>query len=314
MRRLLLVFVLLVAVSIGANAQQDARYTQYMFNKLVFNPGYAGTGEGLSLSGLARIQWVNIDGAPTSFSLSGHTPLGQGKKVGVGAFLEHDRIGVHQETSLFLNYAYKLMLGERNILSLGVNGGLSYLTSDFQSLADTEIIQLSADPSFQTNVSKILPNFGVGAYFYQPNKYYLGLSAPFLLTNNLESVSRIAHQYRHYYLTGGMVVPMGSSLKLKPSFLVKAVPGNAPIQFDANLMFLIKEALWLGLSYRIDDQINSESLDFIASFQMKNGLRIGYAYDLTLSELSNYTSGSHEIMLGYDVRGKSKRIITPRYF
>ncbi len=317
MKKILLVFAVLIALSFSANAQQDARYTQYMFNKLAFNPGYAGTADGLSLSGLYRIQWVNIDGAPTSFTLSGHTPLGAAKKIGVGAFLEHDQIGVHKETSIFLSYSYKFAIGDRSKLSVGVNGGAAFLNSDFQSImanGGNEWIDLTVDGAFMENVNKVLPNFGVGLYYYTPNKYYVGLSAPFLLENSLGGPRKVAKQARHYYLTGGFVMPLGDNLKLKPSMLVKMVPNRAPIQFDANVMFLIKDALWLGTSFRIDDQINSESLDFIAAFQMKNGMRIGYAYDLTLSDLSSYTSGSHEIMLGYDFLGKDKRIVTPRYF
>ena len=115
-------------------------------------------------------------------------------------------------------------------------------------------------------------------------------------------------------LTSDVIIPVGSFLKIKPSFLVKMIPGQAPTQFDANLSFLLKEKLWLGSSFRMQNEFIPESVDFIASFQMPNGLRLGYAYDLTLTQLSNYTSGSHEIMLGFDFGKDGERYRSPRYF
>ena len=175
-------------------------------------------------------------------------------------------------------------------------------------------------------LSRLLPNFGLGLYFYNPQKYYVGLFAPQLLNNNLrdetQGIDAVAHQYRQYNFMAGAV--FGEELKLRPSVLLKAIPSNAPLQLDASLLFLFKETLWLGASYRtalgnknVDNQtqiIDTESIDAIVAFQLKNGLKIGYAYDLTLSQLSKYTSGSHEIMLGYDMRPKGVRYHTPRYF
>lgn len=315
MKRILLAIALITVAIAGLNAQQDARYTQYMFNKLVFNPAYAGTGDGLELSAIYRNQWVNIEGAPQEFSISAHTPFGGKKQFGLGGFFEFDQIGVHSQYRLFLDYAYKFAITPRARLSIGVSGGLAYRVSNFTDLTSGDSDPFVIDPNdivFGENVSKLLPNFGLGLYFYNPNKYYLGVSAPHLINNDLGF--RSAHQSRHYHFMGGLVFPLGESLKLKPSVLVKWVPNNAPIQYDANLMFLIKEMIWLGASYRIDNQFNSESLDFIAALELKNGFRIGYAYDFTLSDLSNYTSGSHEIMLGYAIKGKDVRIRTPRYF
>lgn len=313
MKRFLLVFALVLGASLSVDAQQDARYTQYMFNQMVFNPGYTGTNDGLSVTGIYRKQWVSIPGSPQEFAISAHTPLGNAKKIGIGGYFEFDQIGAHQTLSLFLDYAYKIPIGAHR-LSIGVSGGIQYYSFDVTKLQGNEAIVLGDDVTFEDSFNRLMPNFGLGLYFYQPNKYYLGASVPYLLNSKLGTPSAVAHRDRHYHFMGGVVVPLGESLKLKPSVLVKMVPSKAPVQFDGSLMFVINDALWLGLSYRLDNQFNSESLDFIAAFQLKNGLRIGYAYDFTLSALNNYTSGSHEIMLGYDFQGKDYRIRTPRYF
>lgn len=320
MKRALLVLALFAIGSASASAQQMARYSQYMFNQMVFNPAYTGTTEGLNLTAIGRMQWVNIKGAPNTVSLSGHSPIGVDKKIGVGAYLEYDEIGVHRQTSAMLGYSYKFLVGESRI-SLGINGGLSMLQSNYTQLTGNELINIGIDPIFANDETRLLPNFGLGIYWYRPNRFYLGVSAPQLLETKLRDgdagVEKIAHQFRHYFLTAGMVVGSGN-FKVRPSILVKAIPSNAPVQIDGSLMFLISDTFWIGGSYRSAVGGNagfaSESIDLIAAFALKNGLKIGYAYDYTLSDLQSYTSGSHEIMISYDLRGQGVRYHTPRYF
>ena len=294
-------------------AQQDARYSQYMFNGLVLNPGYAGSAETTCLAAIFRQQWVAIEGAPRTVSLSGHTSLGRYDKIGLGGFAEYDEIGVHQRLRAYASYAYRLRLGGGK-LGVGVQGGLLYMRSDWSEITPEEVVS-NPDPVFAGgDVISVLPNFGLGLH-YQTRRYFVGASVPHLLNNKFEKgVEKLARQARHYMITSGIIVPVGNFLKIKPSFLVKMIPGQAPTQVDANLSFLLKEKLWLGSSFRFQNQFVPESIDFIASFQMPNGLRLGYAYDLTLTRLSNYTSGSHEIMLGFDFGKDGERYRSPRYF
>jgi len=212
---------------------------------------------------------------------------------------------------------YSFILGDSR-LAMGLQGGILSLNSDWTLIRQTPSIDPTIDPTFgQETVSGILPNFGVGLYYYQPNKFYIGAAAPHLIENKL-GASKVAHQYRHYNIMGGLVFG-GDKVKLKPSALVKLVPKNAPVQLDANMMvFFMEGLLGLGVSYRTalgntSGFIASESIDGILALQLKNGLRIGYAYDFTLSDLQTYTSGSHEIMLGYDIIKEGPRIRTPRY-
>lgn len=323
MRKIILALAILIgtAYTLDVKAQQDARYTQYMFNKMALNPGYTGSNEGLSIAALYRTQWVNIDGAPTSVTLSAHAPLGDAKKIGLGGFLEYDNIGVHQQVNAFAAYSYKFILGESR-LSIGLQGGISYRASNFTNVDGNSMVVTSIDNPFLNDERRLLPNFGVGLYYYKPNSFYVGAAAPHLLNNNLRdddpTISRTPHQERHYNFMGGMV--FGRDFKIMPSALVKLVPSQAPVQFDANVLLSLKEIIWLGASYRFavgntDNALESESVNAIVAFQVKQ-LRIGYAYDYTLSDLGAFAMplGSHEVSISYDMKGKGVRYYTPRHF
>lgn len=319
MKKVLLTSILILLTGLFVQAQQDARYTQYMFNKLAINPAYAGSTNGISATAIYRTQWVNIDGAPQTMGLSAHSPLGAAKKIGIGGSLEYDKIGVHDKISAFATYSYSFPVRGAKF-ALGVQGGITHLSSNYTSVGsgvpDPTLFNPN-DPLFQQNESRLLPNFGVGIYYYNPSKFYVGASIPHLLSNNLRTsegpnIVKSSHLERHYYLMAGAV--FGHAFKIKPSVLIKMVPNKAPIQFDANLMFLIKNMVWIGSSFRTDEGLNPESVDFIVAFQLPKGMKIGYAYDYTLSPLSNYTTGSHEVVVSYDFVGKVERIKTPRYF
>lgn len=315
------IFLALFIVSV-ASAQQDARYSQYMFNGLLLNPAYAGSAGATSLTGFYRTQWVGIDGAPETFSFSAHTPLGGNKQYGVGGFLEYDQIGVNQRLRAFGSYSYRIPISNRgDVLSIGIQGGGLYLNSDLTSVAldDPNAPIANPDVAFGDNITRFLPNVGLGLYYYR-DRFFAGLAAPHLLDNRIREnaagggISLLSRQYRHYWFSTGIVFPVGENFMVRPSVLVKAIPGNAPTQVDANLSVLLMKTLWLGSSFRFADAFEPESVNLIAMFQTESGLRIGYAYDYTLSDLNQYTSGSHEITLGIDLGGDNDRMRTPRYF
>ncbi|MGB0930207.1 MAG: PorP/SprF family type IX secretion system membrane protein [Chitinophagales bacterium] len=297
-------------------AQQDARYTQYMFNGLLLNPAYAGSSGNANISAFYRTQWVGLDGAPTSITLSGHGALGDDDQVGVGGFLEYDDIGLHNTLRFFGTYSYHLKIGGGK-LGIGLQAGGAMFNADL-SQAQTTGTSGTDDPVFQNDLSRFMPNFGIGLY-YHSERFYLGASVPQLLTNRLKSgessISLVGQQYRHYFFTTGVVLELSENFKIIPSALVKMVPINAPIQVDLNVNLMFANAFWVGSSIRMSEEMNPESLDFLLGFKLKNGLRIGYSYDLTLSDLADFNSGSHEIGIGFDFGGGGdRRIITPRYF
>jgi len=274
----------------------------YMFNGLVLNPAYAGSRDALSFTTIGRYQWLDIEGAPKTAAFGLHGRVRE--KAGLGIWGEYDEIGVHTNARVYASYSYTFLLSPKAKLAAGIQGGMRYAQSNFSEINPGVI-----DPVFSANPERLLPNFGVGLYFYTPSMY-LGISVPHLLDNDLESATALASEYRHYYLNGGLVVPLGANVKLKPSFLIKSVPAVAPIQADITLSFLFAERLWLGATYRTED-----SVDGIIELQVSQNLRLGYSYDYTLTELADYNSGSHEVMIGFDFGGPDKRkVVTPRYF
>lgn len=316
MIRHLLGFSLLLLLCLSSSqlsAQQDAQYTQYMFNSLVLNPAYAGTRDAVSLTALYRHQWTGFDGAPRTFSASIHSPVGE--KMGLGFFLENDNIGVHNRLSAYGSYAYRIPINDKTQLSLGLDAGLLYYTSDWAS-APNPIDP--GDPQFSGTTSRVLPNFGLGAYWYN-DRYYVGLSVPHLLSSRLDdpdALNYVSKYDMHLFLTGGYVFDISESVKLKPTVLLKSVPAKAPLEFDANINFLFNDAFWVGVGYHTGSGIAA-----ILQYQFANNLRLGYAYDFNLNNLAPTNSGSHEIMMGWDFardtpkKTKDKdKVLSPRYF
>ncbi|OWY19534.1 type IX secretion system membrane protein PorP/SprF [Sphingobacteriales bacterium UPWRP_1] len=304
MRSLVILTFLLFAAPAAVFAQQDAQYTQYIFNGLVINPAYAGSRESLSVLALYRYQWAGLDGAPKTLSASIHSPIGD--KNALGLYIENDMVGVHNRFSAYASYAYRLQFNNNARLQLGLTAGLLSYRSDWTKIED---IQDPTDPNF-SNVedSKLLPNFGLGAYYYS-DRYYIGFSVPHLLKSDLDDVSKLSKYSQHYFLSGGYVFDLSPSLRLKPSFLLKTVAASPP-QADLNLNLLIKDMVWVGMGYRTGD-----ALVFLAEYHMAKGLRIGYSYDFSVSKLSPYNNGSHEIMIGWDVaRSKPEKVLSPRFF
>jgi len=306
MKKHALIAVLLFVSSLTAYTQQDAQYTQYLFNGLVINPAYAGSRSTFSALAIYRYQWVKIDGAPRTLGASLHSPINDSNNS-IGLSIENDVIGVHNRFSAYASYAYRIQVSNTAKLALGVSAGLLSYRSDWTKL---EAIQDPTDPNFSTVAeNKLLPNFGLGAYFHS-DRYYIGLSVPHLLSSKLDDLSQLSKYKRHYFLSAGYVFDLSPSLKLKPSFLLKSIPSEAPFQADLNLNLLIKDMVWVGMGYRTGD-----ALLFTAEYHTQNGLRIGYAYDFNVSKLNPYNSGSHEIMVGWDLmRSKPEKVLSPRFF
>ncbi|MDP2161826.1 MAG: type IX secretion system membrane protein PorP/SprF [Flavobacterium sp.] len=292
-------------------AQQDPQFTQYMYNMSVINPAYATANpDVINFGGLYRAQWVGSEGGPTTGTFFTHIPLT--KKVEVGGSLVHDQIGdVVKETNIFMDFTYVIDLNESNKISFGIKGGVSLFSTDFNGFVYSDELP---DPAFGNNLSKVFPNVGVGA-FYFGDKYYLGLSSPNLLsTKHLErqeGVIATGVEAIHYFFTGGYVFDLNENLKFKPAFMTKSASG-APTSIDLTTNFLINDVLEIGAGYRFEDSVSG-----LVNFRVTPGLRIGYAYDYTVSNLGRFNSGSHEIMFLFDLnRNKNKKGYdkSPRFF
>jgi type IX secretion system PorP/SprF family membrane protein len=276
-----------------------------MFNGLAINPAYAGTHDYLNLTALARKQWLGVDGAPSTMTFSAHSPM-KNDKVALGLLFYSDKIGIFKQYSLNGIYAYKISISAKSKLSFGLQAGVTNYVARYSELTSKD----PNDPNIsQTDVSNYSPSFGAGLYYYS-EKFYLGISSPFLLNNILQS-NQVSNNFRMrstYFLSSGIVLKLSDEVKWKPSTLIKYTSG-APVQVDLNSNFLFKEVLWLGASLR-----NFSSVNFLVQFNVNEQLRIGYDYDLNLNKVSPLYRGSHEIMVNYFFSFSQKNVVTPRYF
>lgn len=307
MKKLILLIASIGFLSIQMYAQQDALVSQYMFNGLYLNPAYAGSHEYWTSTLTYRNQWVGIDGAPETGIVAVDGPIAN-KNMGLGVLLLHDRIGVTRQNSAIFNYAYQIKTSENSKLALGINAGFSQFSARL-----TDLTVWDEDNVFQNDItSKVIPRFGVGAYFFG-KKHYVGLSIPtlFAYQNDMDfnlDLSRASFLRRHYLFTAGYVFDLTTDYKLKPSFLLKYVE-HTPLEADFNISAVYKDKFWLGASFRTNDAIA-----IILEYQTNNYFRVGYAYDITVSKLRNYNTGSHEIMIGIDFGKELNKVKTPRYF
>ena len=299
------IFGLLLMAATGTGfAQQDSQFTQYMYNPVNFNPAYAGSREVLSIFGMHRTQWVGLDGAPVTNTVSVHTPIAN-SDVGIGVSFVNDRIGPSDENTISADISYTVPTSDYYKLAFGLKATANLLNVDF-----TKLTQMPGDPELQYNIdNRFSPNIGAGVFWYSDNSY-VGLSVPnFLETKHFDGTNNsVAREKMHYHLIGGYVFDLNPSLKFKPSFLVKAVE-HAPLQVDISANFLFNEKLTLGVAYRW-----SAALSAMVGFQITEGLLAGYSYDAETTKLANYNSGSHEIFLRFELFKDYDKIISPRFF
>lgn len=296
MKKIILVIVFFSFMS-EAFAQQEPQYTQYMYNMAIINPAYATeTPAILNLGTLYRKQWVGTEGAPKTLSFFGHTPVGKNIEAGLSIVSDDIGEGRKKENNFSANVAYVLKINEKHRLSFGMNAGLTSFKTNFSEfrLGDT-----AQDIAFSENINSTFANIGAGL-FYFTDQYYLGLSASNFLSathlqkkNDLYSIK--TQTTSHFYLTGGYVYQISSAFKIKPSFMVKTTE-NAPITLDLSANILFNERFELGVSHRFNDSVSA-----LVNIEVVPNLRVGYSYDYGTSRLSQFNSGSHEIILLFDL-------------
>lgn len=291
-------------------AQQDPQYTQYMHNMSVINPAYATDDNStMNLGLLYRSQWVRSVGGPTTGTLFAHSVITD--RVEGGISFVHDEIGdVVKSTTATADIAYVIPVSNETKLSFGMKLGVTQFSTNFDGFVYSDPLP---DPAFAENLSRTYPNLGAGAFLFTDH-YYLGLSVPNLIeTNHLEQDQGIVHQGKkriHAFFTGGYVIDLSDNLKFKHAFMAKHVRG-ARLSVDLTANFLIHEKVEIGAAYRFDDSYSG-----MINFSMSPAMRIGYAYDHTISNLGRFNSGSHEIILLFNIskligKGYDK---SPRFF
>ncbi len=297
-------FLLLLASGWCLQAQQDPQYTQYMYNMNVVNPAYAGSADVLSFGMLYRTQWVGFDGAPKTFTFAGHAPVSE--RVGLGLSVISDEIGPVKETNAYADFSYTLPVGNLTRLALGVKAGATFHNIGLNGITLID----PNDIFFNENINGATPNVGAGAYLYIPNKYYVSLSVPNILSAvHLDADgTKIGSETQHAFLAAGYVFDLGTNFKLKPHGLVKYA-STAPVSFDVNANLFMYDLVEVGVGYRLDDSISG-----LINFVVSPNLRIGYAYDNIQSDLKIDASASHEIFLNFDLNFPRKVSRSPRYF
>lgn len=295
------------------SAQSDQHYTMFLYNKLLYNPAYAGSRDIASANADYRNQWSGISGAPKTFNATIDGPAGNYmrpfRSVAVGGSIASEKIGVENNTNVMAYYAYRIQL-KNTVLSFGLRGGIKMYSANYSELNNVQQNDLSLVHDVK---NAMLPNLGTGVYWYS-NDFYAGLSVPNLLQNyydKSQSSSAKAKEVRGYYACGGYAIPVNEDIKIQPQALMRYA-GNSkyslPFNCDLNVSGIFYDRLLAGITYRTD-----KSFEFILHVQATRNINIGYAYDYLVSELSGYDHGTHELVIGFDLIRDNSKYITPRF-
>jgi type IX secretion system PorP/SprF family membrane protein len=306
-----IIIIILLLTGSAAFAQQDPLFTQYMYNKLDLNPAYAGSQDLFAADMLTRIQWVGIQGAPRTISLTAHTPLNN-PHIGLGFDAVLDELGPTVNYNVKGSFAYRVIFPTSK-LCFGVAAGIAYEDIDWSQLNPKDMGDYELNNQVRNNV---VPDVDFGIYYYG-SQFYVGLSSKHLLQNQMviesttptNSNNTYTQLLRQFYGLAGGALPLGDNVVFMPSILCKYVQ-NAPFQTDFNASFMIHDVLTLGATYRTDAAVG-----LLAEVNITKNLIFGYSYDIWFNSLQSYNKGSHEIHLGccFDIFNKD-RMLTPRYF
>lgn len=296
----------LFLINVVVNAQQEAQYTQYMYNTANINPAYAGSRGALSALVMHRNQWIGLDGAPVTNTLTVHTPLGDNSNFGMGFSVVNEKIGPSDENTISLDLSYTIPTSDNFKLAFGVKGTANFFNVDFNKV---KLFNPNDNLNRENIDNRFAPNVGAGLFFYS-NKTYVGVSVPYMLENNYydNDIQYVASDRMHFHIIGGHVFDLSENVQFKPAVLTKIVKG-APLQVDLSASFWLYEKFSIGAAYRW-----SAALSGIVGFQISDSWLIGYAYDRDTTRLGNFNSGSHEVFLRYELFKNYKKVVSPRFF
>lgn len=279
----------------NAMAQQEPNYTNYMYVMQAYNPAYVGSRQAISGVGLYRAQWVGYDGAPVTQTICVSAPVKE--RLGIGLSMDNDKIGPLKSTSACVDFAYHLPISENGKLSFGMKAGVNMINSNLSYIK----LDDPNDVFFNTNINNAtMPKIGFGLYYYTP-KFYAGLSSPQMIRKSVTGTQNgntidLYTPKNHMYASMGFVAKLNDYLDLRPSMLLKMVPG-APVQLDLTATVIYKKMLNAGIMYR-----TGESIGGLIGFTFHNALMLGYSYDWTiLNKTNTYHYGSHELVVRFDL-------------
>jgi type IX secretion system PorP/SprF family membrane protein len=295
---LMLFSVMLFSSAFG---QQDPQFSQIMFNQMSINPGFAGSGDMINANVINKIQWVGFDGAPSTTSFTVNAPVSPfGFKSGIGMNILSDKLAFNKDLGLSISYAARFKTG-KGMLGIGASGGFINNTIDPTWISEDAATSDEAIPQGKQNSVNVDLGFGL---FYNTENMYFGLSATHLNGTKMNKANNPAHYTRQYYITGGYTLNMPNpSWQFNPSAYVVSDLTVSQISLSANLKY--NKKFWGGVSYRMGRL--GEAITGMVGIELFSGLKIGYAYEFSMREISNYNDGSHEFMLGYSFSLKKER-------
>ncbi len=293
------------ALTMNMTAQQETQNSFYMFNASLLNPAYAGSRDALSIVADGRMQWMNFAGAPKTNCFTLHTPLVI-ESIGLGLNVLNDQIGAQSRNAIFADFSYRIKLNKKNDrLAFGLRGGVDLISKDFTNLDVND----NTDPMItQGSFNTALFNTGAGIYLYG-KKYFVGLTAPKVIPNKVSNINNFTSQEAlHVYLIAGYVFKLNSLWDLKPGASVRYT-ANAPLSIDGNISVLFNKKIWFGLMYRHGAAAGANIM-----YHFTPSIRLGYAYDYSMTNMKKYNAGTHEVLLGIDLFKKEEPVRSPRYF
>lgn len=298
--------LLFVLIPVQLSGQNYPVYSQYLLDGLVINPAYAGSREALSANISIRRKMLNITGDPMMGTFSIHSPLKK-ERVALGLMAHYQTYGITKKASAFAHYAFHIKT-KRGKWSLGLKAGADMINNDYSSVST-----LDPDPAFTEAVSSYtMPNVGVGVYYYS-EKMFAGIAVPEMFSYR-EKSSRTGyefyHDYENYYFMGtaGALITFSEGFKFKPSVLARYSLNN-PMVIDINGNFILADMVWLGASWRMGEDV----VVGMVEFQLNQQLKMGYAYEYNIGDISTFIGGTHEIALRFEF-GKKVSAANPRYF
>ncbi len=307
--------IALAAITSVSFAQQDPQFTQFMTNKLIYNPGYAGTSEAICANALYRQQWVNFPGAPKTGLFSFDMPIGQ-LPIAVGLNVMSDQIGFDKTLFARVALAWNRRIFN-GVLGVGIDGGIlqkqfngTWITPDGSGVYDATIPAYTSGTvtAANPNLNKLSYDFGFGAYYTIANRMYVGISSTHLAAQDIKASTNVKFALaRHYYIVGGYTFDLTQDHAIQPNIKIKS--DAASTQLDVNLTYIFRRTLSVGVSYRMQDAI-APMIGYRFQNGALKGMRAGYSYDLTTSKIKGYSSGTHEISLGYCFNVKKPKKIT----
>ncbi len=303
MKKLILTSAICWVLQFTVFGQIDPLYSQYQFNQQMINPAYTGIYDRTTVSLLSRLQWVGIEGAPMTNTITGQQSMQKGK-AGIGGVILQDRFGVNRNTEIIGSYSYNILF-EKAKLAMGLQGGFTSFGFDYSGLE----LDYVDDPKLnqnQQNFSK--PNFGAGLLFIS-DTYFVGLSIPRILDVSVSDGMEESTRYsRHYYLTGGIVFDANAYTKARVTGLVRYVD-NGRLSAEINVSALIDKRAWGGLTLR-----DLRHLGIFTMFELTEKLRLGYSFELPANSLIRNSFGTHEISVFFRMREFRDPVLQDQYF